>query len=75
MNIRALIAPWIAVLSLASNVSAQDAAAKGLEIAKEAKRRDTGYGDFTVAAKMTLENRQGQKNSDRKGNPFTGVGR
>ena len=38
-----------------------DEAEKGLEIAVEAKSRDSGYGDFTARIKMTLKNKQGQK--------------
>jgi outer membrane lipoprotein-sorting protein len=34
---------------------------KGLEIAKEADRRDTGWDDYTVNMTMTLFNKQGQK--------------
>ncbi|CAN5173736.1 outer membrane lipoprotein-sorting protein [soil metagenome] len=39
---------------------AQDSAARGLAIARDAKQRDTGYGDFTAKAKMVLRNAQGQ---------------
>lgn len=34
---------------------------KGLEIAQEADRRDTGWGDYKVKMTMTLFNKQGQK--------------
>ena len=47
------------MILLPGAVVAQDAA-KGLAIAQEVKRRDTGYKDFTTAAKMTLRNAQGQ---------------
>ncbi len=40
--------------------AAQDAAARGLAVAQEVKKRDTGYKDFTATAKMTLRNAQGQ---------------
>ena len=40
---------------------AQDAAARGLEIAVEADRRDSGFGDFTAELTMTLRNRHGQE--------------
>jgi hypothetical protein len=39
---------------------AQSPAAKGLAIAKEADRRDQGWGDSSVLGKMTLRNAQGQ---------------
>ena len=39
---------------------AQDAAAKGLAIATEAKKRDTGYVDSTADVTMVLKNKQGQ---------------
>ena len=34
---------------------------KGLAIAQEAERRDTGFGDFSAHMLMTLRNRQGQE--------------
>jgi len=34
---------------------------KGLAIAVEADRRDTGWGDYTVNMIMTLFNQQGQR--------------
>lgn len=39
----------------------QNDADRGLEIAVEADRRDTGFGDFTAEFIMTLKNRQGQE--------------
>lgn len=44
---------------VAFNVSAQTAEARGLEIAKEADRRDTGYQDMTAELIMELRNKQG----------------
>lgn len=41
-------------------VQAEFSAEKGLAIAEETKRRDTGYGDFSTVATMTLKNAQGQ---------------
>jgi outer membrane lipoprotein-sorting protein len=38
-----------------------DAAARGLAIAREAKRRDTGYGDFSTTVEMILRNPAGQE--------------
>ena len=42
-------------------VTAQSAEEKGLEIAKEAERRDAGWGDAETTMEMTLRNRQGQE--------------
>jgi outer membrane lipoprotein-sorting protein len=36
---------------------------KGLAIAQEADKRDTGFGDFTVTMLMTLKNRHGQEST------------
>lgn len=41
------------------SVSAETPEEKGLAIAKEADRRDEGYGDFTADMMMTLKNKQG----------------
>ena len=41
------------------------AAARGLEIAREAERRDTGFGDFTANITMTLRNRHGESSERR----------
>lgn len=38
-----------------------DPAARGLAIAREAKRRDTGYGDFSTTVEMILRNPAGQE--------------
>ena len=38
---------------------------KGLEIAKEFDRRDTGFGDFKADMTMTLRNRHGQESTRR----------
>lgn len=45
--------------------AAAGAQAKGLAIAKEADRRDTGWGDWRAEVEMVLSNAQGQK-SQRK---------
>jgi len=42
-------------------VYAQTPQEKGLEIAKEADKRDAGFGDFTASMKMILRNRHGQE--------------
>ncbi len=43
-----------------TQVLAQSAQQKGLEIAKEIDRRDLGWGDSRTSLKMVLKNRQGQ---------------
>ena len=55
--IAALLAPVLAI--------AETPEEKGLAIAVEADRRDTGWGDYTVNMTMTLFNKQGQS-SERK---------
>jgi outer membrane lipoprotein-sorting protein len=45
--------------------TAQSPQEKGLAIAQEADKRDTGYGDFTADMQMILMNKRGQK-SERK---------
>jgi outer membrane lipoprotein-sorting protein len=59
-HLHLLAALALAVPAFVSPAFADDAAAKGLEIAQEVKRRDTGYKDFTTTARMTLSNAQGQ---------------
>lgn len=59
--------------------SASTAEGKGLAIAKEADRRDLGYGDFEVALKMVLRNSQGEESIRENANktlerPELGVG-
>lgn len=50
------------LLSLPFNLLAQDdAAQRGLEIAREADRRDTGFHDSTASMQMILRNRQGDE--------------
>lgn len=53
------------ILSFAPAVYADDAAAisRGLDIAKEADKRDTGFVDSIAQMKMTLRNKQGQTNT------------
>ena len=60
--------PWkikfilIAFLMSSTCISfAEEAKQKGLEIAKEADRRDTGFGDQTASLIMELRNKQGNK--------------
>ncbi len=42
-------------------VPAETPEARGLAIAREADRRDTGWGDATADLRMTLKNRQGEQ--------------
>ena len=55
---------FFSVIAASSAISADEAidpaaAARGLEIAIEAERRDTGFGDFMANITMTLRNRHG----------------
>ena len=64
MNPFTLVFRSLLILLFATlSTKAQDAAAKGLAIAVEAKQRDHGYGDFTANAKMILRNKQGKTTS------------
>ena len=52
----------IALLSLLSlNLSAQTSEEKGLAIAEEYDRRDTGFGDYKADMVMTLRNKKGDE--------------
>ena len=42
-------------------LAAQTPEERGLEIAIEADRRDTGFGDFKAALTMVLRNKHGQE--------------
>ena len=55
----AIPAALAALVISAVPAAAQDAAARGLAVAQEVKKRDTGYKDFTATAKMTLRNARG----------------
>ena len=46
-----------------SNNASQNPDAKGLEIAAEAERRDSGFGDFTAELLMVLKNRHGEEST------------
>ena len=48
---------------LPTSLLAQTAAEKGLAIAKEADRRDTGWGDSRARLKMVLRNRHGNEST------------
>ncbi|VAW79727.1 Outer membrane lipoprotein-sorting protein [hydrothermal vent metagenome] len=53
----------IILLGLSLNVAAQTPEEKGLEIAVEADRRDTGFHDSTASMRMLLRNKQGDESS------------
>ena len=50
---------------LAAQDEVDPAAARGLEIAEEADRRDTGFGDFKANITMVLRNRHGETSERR----------
>lgn len=51
----------LASASAFANNTTEDAAKKGLEIATEADRRDSGFGDLSNNLTMTLSNKYGEK--------------
>lgn len=55
-----LTAIWLAVLPLPSALADEN---KGLQIAKEADRRDTGWKDQTATLKMVLRNAEGREST------------
>ena len=58
------LACWLGlpgVLALPPAADAQSAEERGLEIAKQARERDRGFGDFTARQTMVLRNRQGRE--------------
>lgn len=57
--IRPLLAALAVALATAIPAAAQDAAARGLRIAREAERRDSGWRDAQVALTMILRDRRG----------------
>jgi len=57
------IASSIILLLGTINTAFADDVARGLEIAKESDKRDTGFIDSTAQMKMILKNKQGQTNS------------
>lgn len=64
---RTLSAGWLSLALISIFTSAAlaqpDPAQRGLEIAREAKKRDTGYQDFVTDVTMVLRNREGQESS------------
>jgi len=57
------IAFAILLFLLSSTLFAQTPEERGLEIAVEADRRDTGFGDYTAELTMLLKNRQGEEST------------
>lgn len=56
--------PWLLMLlSLPLSVLAQTAEQRGLEIAIEADRRDTGFHDSRASLQMVLRNKQGKEST------------
>lgn len=53
--------PFLAALAAPAPAAPPDAAARGLEIAEQAERRDSGWGDQRATLEMILRNRQGQE--------------
>ncbi|MFQ5803751.1 MAG: outer membrane lipoprotein-sorting protein [Candidatus Methylomirabilales bacterium] len=60
-----ILAPVIALGVLGVTDAAEDPGAKGEAVAREADRRDLGFGDTRTEMKMTLENRKGQTSERR----------
>jgi outer membrane lipoprotein-sorting protein len=55
---------WLPILlSLSFSIQAATPEQRGLEIATEADRRDTGFHDSTAAMKMLLRNKQGDEST------------
>ncbi|MDX1764034.1 MAG: outer membrane lipoprotein-sorting protein [bacterium] len=51
------------VVNVPANLTAETAEEKGLAIALEADKRDTGFSDFTAELTMLLRNRQGEEST------------
>ena len=56
----ALLFPFV---FFSESIIAETAEEKGLAIAKEADKRDTGWGDQTASLKMVLRNRHGKEST------------
>jgi len=61
MTLRIFMLPALLLCLLAPGANAETPEEKGLAIAMEADRRDSGFGDYTSEVKMILRNRQGQE--------------
>ena len=55
MNVRAFFPGVALVLLCAGGPALADDAARGLEIAREADRRDTGFVDYQVELEMEMD--------------------
>ena len=55
------ILPALLLALLSPAIHAESPEERGLAIATEADRRDTGFGDYTSDVKMILKNKQGQE--------------
>ena len=62
-SILAVMAMTVISQNTLAAVAAEDAAAKGLEISKEAKQRDVGWVDSVSDMSMLLRNKQGQEST------------
>lgn len=60
---RMLLLPLLALSLLSGELSAATTQEKGLAIATEADRRDSGFEDFTADMTMILRNRQGDQSA------------
>lgn len=60
---RLLLTFLLALPALAGAAEAESPEARGLAIAQEADRRDSGWGDQTADMKMILRNRQGEEST------------
>jgi len=58
-----IVSILLLILLLPLATAAEKPEEKGLAIAREADRRDSGFGDYTAKMKMVLRNRQGQESS------------
>lgn len=58
-----VMASTLGSLAAGSVAVAQDDGGRGLEIAIEAERRDSGFGDFTSEMTMVLRNRHGEEST------------
>jgi outer membrane lipoprotein-sorting protein len=58
---RKIILPLLLFFLLPLTTAAETPEEKGLAIAREADRRDSGFGDFTANMRMVLKNRHGQE--------------
>lgn len=61
--IKGVLFPVLLSLLLLATVMAEPPEKKGLAIAREAERSDSGFGDFTANMLMILKNRHGQEST------------